>query len=77
MEEQQVQTAKNIAFEFLKLMSPVGTKIGRYIYINFWRNQLVDYAAKRLRIEVVDEPLRQQVEQELKLAWQNILERVY
>ncbi|BAY14219.1 hypothetical protein [Calothrix sp. NIES-2098] len=70
--EDTVQTAKNIAFEFLKLMSPAGLKAGRYIYVDYWRNQLIEYAAQRLGIEV-DDMLRSSVEQELKQAWQNIL----
>jgi len=71
--EDTVQTAKNIAFEFLKLMSPAGMKAGRYIYVDTWRNQLIDYAAQRLGFENVDEALRTRVENELKQAWQNIM----
>lgn len=75
--EDTVQTAKNIAFEFLKLMSPAGMKAGRYIYVDTWRNQLIDYAAQRLGLGVVDEALRSLIEHELKQAWQNIIGQSY
>ena len=75
--EDTVQTAKNIAFEFLKLMSPAGVKAGRYIYVDYWRNQLIDYAAQRLGHVCVDEALRSCVEHELKQGWQNIINQSY
>ncbi|MCG6135154.1 MAG: hypothetical protein MET45_10885 [Nostoc sp. LLA-1] len=67
------EQAKNIAFNVLKYLAPSGDKAGRYIYVDFWRNELVNYIAQKLEIEVTDD-LRLIVETELKSAWQNILE---
>jgi hypothetical protein len=67
------EQAKNIAFNVLKYFAPFGDKAGRFIYVNTWRNELVNYIAQKLEIEVTDD-LRLIVETELKSAWQNILE---
>ncbi len=72
--EKEIEVAKYIAFRFLKYLSPCGMKAGRYIYVDLWRNQLIDYMAEELDIEVSND-LRSTVEQELKQAWQNILNR--
>jgi hypothetical protein len=67
------EQAKNIAFNVLKYLAPFGDKAGRFIYVSVWRNELVNYIAQKLEIEVTDD-LRLIVETELKSAWQNILE---
>ena len=66
-------TAKDIAFDVLKYLSFSGLKAGRYIYVTTWRNQLIDMSSQKLGVEV-DNTLRQAVEQELKQAWQVILQ---
>ena len=63
----------NIAFKVLKYLAPFGDNAGRYIYVDIWRNQLIDDAAKKLEIEVTED-LRSLVEIDLKNAWQRILE---
>jgi hypothetical protein len=65
--------AKTIAFKAMRIISPAGLKAGRYIYWDIWRNQLIDLAADELEI-AVDERTRQQIEKELKQAWQNLLD---
>ncbi|MBD1836641.1 hypothetical protein [Coleofasciculus sp. FACHB-501] len=65
-------TAKDIAFDVLKQVAIAGMKAGRYIYVDTWRNQLIDISSQKLGVEV-NNSLRQEVEQELKQAWQVIL----
>lgn len=64
--------AKDIAFDVLKYLSPAGFKAGRYIYVNAWRNELIDMSSQKLGIEI-DDTLRQAVERELKQAWQVVI----
>lgn len=67
------ELAKNIVFKVLKYLAPFGDNAGRYIYVDIWRNELVDDAAQKLEIEVTED-LRSLVETQLKNAWQRILE---
>lgn len=62
----------NIVLNILKYLAPFGDKAGRYIYVDFWRNELIDNAAQKLFIEVTSD-LRVSIETELKSAWQKIL----
>ena len=64
--------AASIALNLLKYLAPFGDKAGRFIYVDFWRNELIDDTAQKLEIEVTDD-LRLIVETELKSAWQEIL----
>ncbi len=65
-------TAKDIAFDVLKQVAITGMKAGRYIYVDTWRNDLIDISSQRLN-DKVNDSLRQEVEKELKQAWQVIL----
>ncbi len=65
--------ANNIAFKVLKYLAPFGDNAGRYIYVDIWRNELIDDTARKLEIEVTED-LRSLVETELKNAWQRILD---
>ncbi|MEA5595752.1 hypothetical protein [Rivularia sp. UHCC 0363] len=67
------ELANNIAFKVLKYLKPFGDNAGRYIYVNIWRNQLINEEAQKLEIEVTED-LRLIVETKLKNAWQRILE---
>jgi hypothetical protein len=60
------------ALNLLKNLAPFGDKAGRFIYVDFWRNELIDDTAQKLNIEVTDD-LRLIVETELKSAWHLIL----
>jgi hypothetical protein len=64
--------AASIALNFLKYLAPFGDKAGRFIYVDFWRNELIDDTAQKLGIEVTDD-LRLVIETELKSAWHLIL----
>jgi hypothetical protein len=65
-------TAANITFNILKYLAPFGDKAGRFIYVDFWRNELINNVAQKLSIEVTGD-LRLIIETELKSAWQEIL----
>lgn len=69
-------TAKDIAFDVLKQVAITGMKAGRYIYVDIWRNQLIDISSQKLGVKI-DNSLRQEVERELKQAWQVILKDEY
>jgi hypothetical protein len=62
----------DITLNVLKCLAPFGDKAGRFIYVDFWRNELIDNAAQKLFIEVTSD-LRVSIETELKSAWQKIL----
>jgi hypothetical protein len=68
MEEQ----ANNIALKVMQSIAAFGDKAGRFVYVDYWRNQLIDSAAQKLDIEVTPE-LRLLIETKLKEAWQRIL----
>ncbi|MBW4511714.1 MAG: hypothetical protein KME64_35205 [Scytonematopsis contorta HA4267-MV1] len=68
MEEQ----ANNIALKVMQSIAGFGDKAGRFIYMDVWRNELIDNAAQKLDIEVTPE-LRLFIETKLKEAWQRIL----
>jgi hypothetical protein len=67
------ELANNIAFKVLKYLAPFGDNAGRYIYVDIWRNQLINDAAGKLEIEITED-LRLIIETQLKNAWQKILE---
>ena len=67
-----MKEAASITFNILKYLAPFGDRAGRFIYVDFWRNELIDDAAQKLSIEVTGD-LRLIVETELKSAWQEIL----
>jgi hypothetical protein len=59
--------AASIALNFLKYLAPFGDKAGRFIYVDFWRNELIDDIAQKLDVEVTGD-LRVSIETELKSA---------
>ncbi len=63
-----MKEAASITFNILKYLTPFGDKAGRFIYVDFWRNELIDDAAQKLEIKVTGD-LRLIVETELKTAW--------
>jgi hypothetical protein len=72
-----MKEAASITFDILSYLAPFADKAGRFIYVDFWRNELIDDAAQKLSIEVTGD-LRVSIETELKSAWQEILaEREY
>ncbi|NJO64890.1 MAG: hypothetical protein HC836_44260 [Richelia sp. RM2_1_2] len=67
------ELANKIAFKILKYLAPFGDNAGRYIYVDIWRDELINDAAGKLEVKVTED-LRSRVETKLKSAWQNILE---
>ncbi|NJN11867.1 MAG: hypothetical protein HC815_29435 [Richelia sp. RM1_1_1] len=67
------ELTNNIAFKVLKYLAPFGDNAGRYIYVDVWRNELINEESQKLEIEVTED-LRLIVETKLKSAWQRILE---
>lgn len=67
------KTLKQIVFNVMIQLAPCGEKAGRYLYIDSWRNELIDLVAKEMGLNV-NESDRLNLEKELKNSWQRLLD---